>query len=40
MQGSDGRFYRVDMKNTCMYDSDEVFDVVPSQITLLQTAKK
>lgn len=40
MQGSDGRFYRVDLKNSCVYDQEEVFDVVPSQITLVQTAKR
>jgi hypothetical protein len=40
MQGTDGKFYRVDMKNTCMYDQNEVYDVVPSQITLVQTAKR
>ena len=39
MQGSDGRFYRVDLKNNCVFDTDEVFDVVPSQISLVQTAK-
>lgn len=40
MQGTDGRFYRVDIKNSCVYDQDEVFDVVPSQIALVQTAKR
>lgn len=40
MQGSDGKFYRVDLRNNCVFDQDEVFDVVPSQISLVQTAKQ
>ena len=39
MQGSDGKFYRVDLRNNCVFDQDEVFDVVPSQISLVQTGK-
>lgn len=34
MPGTDGRFYRVDLKNNCVFDHDEVFDIVPSQITM------
>lgn len=40
MQGSDGKFYRVDLRNNCVFDQDEVFDVVPSQISLVQTSKR
>lgn len=40
MQGSDGKFYRVDLRNNCVFDQDEVFDVVPSQISLVHTSKK
>jgi hypothetical protein len=40
MQGSDGKFYRVDLRNNCVFDQDEVFDVVPSQISLVQTSQR
>ena len=39
MQGTDGKFYRVDLRNNCVFDQEEVFDVVPSQISLVNTAK-
>lgn len=40
MQGSDGKFYRVDLRGGCVFDQEEVFDVVPSQISLVQAAKQ
>jgi hypothetical protein len=36
MMGSDGKYYKVDMRNTYI-DSREVYGVTPSQLAILDT---
>jgi hypothetical protein len=37
MMGSDGKYYKVDMRNTYI-DSREVYGVTPSQLAILDTS--
>ena len=40
MQGSDGRYYRVDMKNSYTADQREVYGVTPSQLAVYELSAK
>lgn len=40
MQGTDGKYYKVDLKNSYLYDQKEVYGVTPSQIAIYESGVK
>ena len=40
MQGSDGRYYKVDLKNSYTADQREVYGVSPSQLAVYELSGK
>jgi hypothetical protein len=40
MQGTDGKYYKVDLKNSYLYDQREVYGVTPSQIAVYDSGVK
>ena len=40
MMGSDGKYYKVDLKNSYTADQKEVYGVTPSQLAIYETSMK